>query len=451
MADYTGTISADVTLETGDTIGISGNTVIASGYTMDATAGAIVSVYATRAFYPAVAADASIELIGTESAPITLQCQSADPDEDASAWSDVRNSTAGNLTLRYVKITNCEYGLNLLVTTGTLDVTKIWAEKCLQVMRTAGNVAPVYTKIFGRDSYGWSLDGNNAAIDVAVSQCWMERMVGHLSFDELGGGTNTLSDCVAKNGLSGSRNFLFQDETEITMSDCWASLGSYGTYCQEANTNVTTIGNVFYKNASYGNYSTSSAVITSSYNDCIGAIVSGLYTNGGTLNSDYDSVAGNNYRPDTLYDVSADTQVGTVTSRTNAQSSPIKPLEVDNIAEGTPTTSAITITFDCAAGTTSKRSTGLPFIKYGTVSGVYDMQSFLPDESLWGLYWIEWYTDMAWASTGHSVTLSNLKDGTTYYYKCCWVDPLGRLAESTEGDFTTASGGTASTAIGLVG
>jgi len=91
------------------------------------------------------------------------------------------------------------------------------------------------------------------------------------------------------------------------------------------------------------------------------------------------------------------------------------------------------------------RIKALPFIRFGTVSGVYDHQSTLPDKKDWGLIWTEIKDTFngiqyAWKHYGHSVTLSNLKPSTTYYFKCYAYSPISDLLEAvSEGTFTTTS------------
>jgi len=56
-----------------------------------------------------------------------------------------------------------------------------------------------------------------------------------------------------------------------------------------------------------------------------------------------------------------------------------------------------------------------------------------------GKSWTGFDTTWTWAQTGHSVTINNLKSGTKYYYKACYIDPIGRIAESSEGSFLTSN------------
>jgi len=90
------------------------------------------------------------------------------------------------------------------------------------------------------------------------------------------------------------------------------------------------------------------------------------------------------------------------------------------------------------------RHTGLPFIKYGTTTGIYDKQTILPPADERGKIYTGIITSYNGSSVSfkqdeHSVTIRNLEAGTTYYYKACAMSPLGQLLESTEGTFTTAS------------
>lgn len=133
-------------------------------------------------------------------------------------------------------------------------------------------------------------------------------------------------------------------------------------------------------------------------------------------------------------------------SPTNIQATPIFPLNVENVVEGTPGASSITITFDAASGATGKRLPGIGFIKYGDTSGTLDhIAGAVPvDETERFKAFAKWTSTYGtFKETGHSVTVENLRAGTKYYYKCCFIDPLGRVAEGTEGDFTTAAAPTA--------
>lgn len=89
------------------------------------------------------------------------------------------------------------------------------------------------------------------------------------------------------------------------------------------------------------------------------------------------------------------------------------------------------------------RHWGLPFVKYGTSSGSYPMQSRLPAEEDWGLIFTgirRTYGGVTydWGKTGLSTTLSGLEPNTTYYAKACFITPFGTVGESTEFSFTTA-------------
>ena len=89
------------------------------------------------------------------------------------------------------------------------------------------------------------------------------------------------------------------------------------------------------------------------------------------------------------------------------------------------------------------RHWGLPFIRYGTVSGVYSMETDLPLQDDWGLFFTGLKTTYngvahSWQKTGHSITMQNLYANTTYYAKAYAYDPLGFLMTGTEFSFTTA-------------
>ncbi len=70
----------------------------------------------------------------------------------------------------------------------------------------------------------------------------------------------------------------------------------------------------------------------------------------------------------------------------------------------------------------STNRTSNSFVKYGTATGVYGSEVGSSNQV-----------------TAHEITLTELKPGTTYYYKMLWTDEDGNLGESDEKTFTTNS------------
>jgi len=434
MADYSGTVNADITLQDGDTIGSSNNLQTGSGYNITAEAGATIEVYAGR-YVICNAGDFTI--VGTESNPITFEAQEADPSYDS--WNSLRTN-GGTLTMEYVILKNAQYGIYRAYA-GTYSYNKIRLEKCRYSMYcvATGDYTFEMSNVYVYEGDFGNFDRNKSGTaSVSLDTVWGKQTTSQMIVDD--GMEVSVNDVVLESQISGfAPLYRVNDTAELTVTDSWIKNTAYATYCYEG---TITITGIVVDDSSRGIYANLAAsTITSSYNDLLNCnYYSHQAQNSAVIDSDYDAVAGCNHRPSDLFDVSTGTQYDGLNSHTNAMSTLNKPLSVDNVSEGAPTSDAITITFDCAAGTTSKRNKGLGFIKYGTVSGTYDMQSKLPDKEDWGLYWIQWYTDYEYKSTGHSVTLSNLKAGTTYYYKCCFVDPLGRVGESSEASFTTSGG-----------
>lgn len=123
-------------------------------------------------------------------------------------------------------------------------------------------------------------------------------------------------------------------------------------------------------------------------------------------------------------------------------------LEVASVGAGTITfTTNLAFTHTAAQADTVKpdlRFWGLPFVEYGTASGVYTIRSMVPDSENWGLIFTGLKStydgvQYEWKKTGHSVTLSGLEPDTTYYYKAGFYNPFGEDGDSAEGTFTTAS------------
>ncbi len=91
------------------------------------------------------------------------------------------------------------------------------------------------------------------------------------------------------------------------------------------------------------------------------------------------------------------------------------------------------------------RHFGLPFIRYGTASGVYTHETEVAmDEENRGLLFSGFKTSyngvtMAWNKIGHSITLANLKAGTTYYIQACAYNPHGEVMVASETSFATTA------------
>ena len=134
---------------------------------------------------------------------------------------------------------------------------------------------------------------------------------------------------------------------------------------------------------------------------------------------------------------------------------------ISSISAGTSITLDVNLANTFSAGSTvslALRHKALPFIRYGTASGVYTMSTPMPDRADFGLFWsglrtaLNGYTT-SFKRTGHAITLQNLKGGTTYYAKCYAETPLGEvLAASAESSFTTSAVGAGQTvAFGFAG
>lgn len=330
--------------------------------------------------------------------------------------------------------------------------------------------------------------------------------------------TFRVEDCYISSSNSG--------DGAIVMSN--ASTGATGAYQFRRNTSngTRTVG---------GLANAASSTMDSGFNDMFSqrgsaylAINIAGASNYGTATSDNDYLAGTNNASLENVDTSlSTTSTATPTqyqnltaTRTNAKSVRNKPLTCNNVVAGTPTDSAVTVTFDCTNGVVSGqgnstvnsdsasgqttlniasstgfqigeiieigygtaryeaqriatipgatsvtlesnltfshtaaqadvvqkqlRHMGLPFIRYGTATGVYNMRTDIPDPIDWGLVFTNIKTSIngttyAWNKLGHSISVQNLKPETTYYAVACAYNPLEEELQSTEFSFTTAA------------
>jgi len=439
MADYSGTISSDVTWYDGDTFGSTNNVTVNAGVTVTINPGATIRAYDGRY----VNLSGTFTSIGTESSIISFKSQSADPGEKKWWGFYTGNNTAvWNFTYTYVE--NAQYFIHFVDKfTSTANINKVWASRVsylfygntLTTQPVNWNIQNVYADFIISNVF--PLNGGGISQNLTISRVYLYNSHA-LTYPTNWKGTGIIfSEWVMKHGSGGFEG----NGTNHTIQDCYLSqITNSCTATISAACSVVFQRNVCYKTeAATVVQNEASSTTTSSYNDLMDGTNYALSRGGGTLSSDNDYVAGNLRRPSSVIDISYNTQVNGTMTRTNARNTPNKPLSVSNIVAGSPTSDSITITFDCAEGSSGNRLYGIGFIKYGTTSGIYTMQSFVPDEQSLPLYWINWKTTggVSFKQTGHSVTLSNLKPGTTYYYKCCFIDPLGRLAESSEDSFTT--------------
>jgi hypothetical protein len=270
--------------------------------------------------------------------------------------------------------------------------------------------------------------------------------------------------------------------------------------------------------------STSNDITAENQNNNYGIDISNAasYT---SATSDFDFIAGNLLAAIDNVDTTAGTsssaspaQYRNLTSaRTNARSTKNFQLTVDNVVVGTPTSNAVTVTFDGINGALSGQTTtvnsdsssgqpvlnvvssesfrvgmmaevgygtarvesarisalgagtitldtdliythtaaqadviapqlrhmGLPFIRYGTATNDYKMQTAIPERSVWGLIYTGIKTifdgkTYAFNRLGHSVTIEGLEPDVIYYAQACFMTPHGLVGESTEFSFTTA-------------
>ncbi len=146
--------------------------------------------------------------------------------------------------------------------------------------------------------------------------------------------------------------------------------------------------------------------------------------------------------------VGATVEIGYGTARSEVQ-------RISSISAGTSLTFEQNLTFTHTAAEADTvnlalRYYGLPFIRYGTASQTYTMQTQIPDQSVWGQLWTGVQTTFngetfTWKRTGHSITLNNLQPGITYYFTPYAYNAFGELLAGTETTFSTPGVTTAST------
>jgi len=202
---------------------------------------------------------------------------------------------------------------------------------------------------------------------VTFKNCWVENVSGVHLFAANGSTTQVLDSCVHIDYNNNQFIYAVSGKTqEIRDSYFTSAPGASGIIIGQAsasNAGIQKLTRNYIKGCNRPGLfaSDSTGTFTSSFNSYI-ASISGTYqvwNIGGAgyedvMTSDYDyivgfagAVIGNVDTSNATTSTETPAQYSELTSaRTNAQSSQVKPLTTDNIVEGTPTSSQITITFD---------------------------------------------------------------------------------------------------------
>lgn len=259
----------------------------------------------------------------------------------------------------------------------------------------------------------------NRAIDIASATCY----------------TSAVSD---NDYIAGTLLALPENIDTSASTSSSASPAQYQNLTT-ARTNPKSVPNRPYNinNVVVGAYSGNQLTVTF---DCENGAVSGQ----GSTTISADSLSGQpvlNVASTTGFSAGEIIEIGYGTSR-------FEEVEILSIGVGTITaTTNLNFSHTLAQADTVKkqlRHYALPYIQYGTSSGVYDTETPTVAQEDWGLIYTGIKTSFngvtyAWKQYGHSVTMKKLRDNTTYYFRVAAYDPLGNQLLSSENSFSTGS------------
>lgn len=435
MADFSGSKTSNFTIGNGDTIGGASNLTISNSAVGTVTAGASVQIYSTRTITIGSTTAGTFNCVGTYANKITMSPQAVNT--APGTWTlNANNST---LNVQYTKLISVPSIAANNVTGATIAVDYVWFLGC-----GLGWAPNSYTGTHTWTNVYFDRSSTNIALGSATSTINLTNGWFRNSYTLVNGSTIT-KGVVDVRGIPNAA--CLSNSGACTFTNCYVT-GSAGVSTQNAST-ITATGLVAYRCGNTGVMSqTASATVNVSYSDVIGGNTYAFRTNNAsaTLSVDNCHWYGNTQRPDS--EINSTSQwvktSGTFADPTNSKATPNKPLTVANIVVGTPTANQVAITFDSAEGFAGEgyRLDGIGFVRYGTTSGVYDMSSPYPvDENQMALCWIGLDTSFTWRTTGHSVTVKNLKENTTYYMQPCFIDPFGRIAYGAEQTVVTPTSG----------
>ena len=381
MANFTGTYTTNQTANNGDSI--TGSITIDSGCTFTISAGATVS--ATGAYSITVGTGVLVA-VGTESAPIIMKSSVADPTKNS--WTGfVINNAASTATMTWVKIISAATPINISNYT-SISISKIWAQNCSGGLTfSKANVSPTITgMIIDNCTSGLFLTSSGTGTRTLNNFCAINGTTLNGALQDVG---LTISGLLVRSINCGSNvGLVYAIAGTLTLQDSYftSQTASYLVISNAASAAVVASRNVFTSILSGIRCANATGSFASSFNDFIVGLSPAMVASAASTSAD-DYIVGFNGKPDYTIDT---TETGSTQytaaniTRTNARSTPNKPLSADNISEGAPTANGITITFDCAAGATSTyRVDAIPFIEYGTATGVYTMSTMnnFPDDS----------------------------------------------------------------------
>lgn len=458
MANYGGTYSTDQTVNDGDSF--TSDIVINGASTFTISAGATVTCANGQDVIVGSGTTGTLYCVGTEAQPIILKAANSDPTFNTLTYFGTIAVSGSTVNVQYTKFQSWAIPINSLandLAVINVTVNHIWCDSCaVAVSESASHTnARSYTIQNVLITFCTGISSSGVIIldldNVASTTTWT-RIFSFCS------GQSGLFLASTQNGtnitevvnIGGTAFFATTSaaSTLINVTDCYSGFVTVSHFIPGANFNLNLSKCVLYN--TYSGHAISMAQATSTLNSsknditfsgCASQSVNyGLTQSAGTLNSDYDYIAGCNHRPIEIVNT-ANQFNGTIT-QTNQRATPNKPLTATVTGTSGLGDNGITIAFDCDEGSAGSRIHGLGFVRYGTASGVYTMSTIKKEASdpiQLGKYWTGWDTTFTFKQTGHSIALVNLKKGTTYYYQACFVDPLGRVGVSSEGTFTTTS------------
>ena len=311
----------------------------------------------------------------------------------AGFWSYVTLTSSLSIKpyMSYIKFQDCVDGPVIVPTTAVGDNTTIhhlWFESVsaspgyMAGAAVPAGVQMVLSSVFVKNSkHIWTFSTSPSTGSQIFDTCWINQDcipgTSTLSFAANGAAVQWIRHSVF-GSMSSSDVSVTSAGKEHRVSSCYfaAYNGSLALGCAGA----TDVGiHSYFLNVAktaqqtYGTATTGTGTLRSASNDIsahyLQNSVPGINITGAsaysTATSDNDYLAGNNYASIENIDTSMSTSstsapqqyLNLTATRTNARSSLNFPLTINNIQVGTPSSTGVTITFDCASGAAASQQT----------------------------------------------------------------------------------------------
>jgi hypothetical protein len=313
---------------------------------------------------------------------VTFEANNRTIQGKANFWGHIAVSNTGTIpVIQFIKIKDVQYGL--FVSPNSVGdgstIRYIWVESLSNTpvaMTTGAPTADItFSNIFatkGTTNRVGAFGATASAFNQTFKKVWVEKApFGGISWISNGANIQTIKDCVIKGPALGSNINASAGKTHRFIDNYWLPGHGDGIAITGNASNADAGAHVLSRNVAQGSRFVATVAtagtgsMTSAFNDYYGVVCTSAaafdISNAAAFTSstsDNDYIAGQfAASPENIDTTNATTSTANpvqyknlTSARTNAKAVRNRPLGINNVSAGVPTSTSITITFDCTNG-----------------------------------------------------------------------------------------------------